>query len=54
MIKKALEGVDGKVGMMPPRGGNASLTDDDIKTVILYMTSKTDTSEENASVESPL
>ena len=54
MIKKAIEGVDGKVGMMPPRGGNASLTDDDIKTVILYMTSKTDTSEENTSVESPL
>jgi len=54
MIKKAIEGIDGKIGMMPPRGGNTSLTDEDVKTVILYMTSKINTNEENTSVESPV
>ncbi|MEI6651701.1 MAG: c-type cytochrome [Chlorobiaceae bacterium] len=54
MIKKAITGIDGKIGMMPPRGGNTSLTDEDVKTVILYMTSKINTSEENTSVESPV
>jgi len=54
MIKKAIEGIDGKIGMMPPRGGNTSLTDEDVKTVILYMTSKINTNEENISVESPV
>jgi len=54
MIKKAIEGIDGKIGMMPPRGGNTSLTDEDVKTVILYMTSKININEENTFVESPV
>ncbi len=54
MLKKAIEGIDGKVGMMPPRGGNTSLTDEDVKTVILYMTSTINKNEENPSVESPV
>ena len=54
MIKKAIEGIDGKIGMMPPRGGNTSLTDENVKTVILYMTSKANTNEENSAVETPV
>ena len=54
LLKKAIAGIDGKVGMMPPKGGNASLTDEEVKTVIGYMTSKIGTSEENTSVELPI
>ncbi len=54
MTKKAIAGIDGKIGMMPPRGGNTSLTDEDVKTVILYMTSQINRCEENTSVESPV
>jgi len=54
MLKKAIAGIDGKVGMMPPRGGNSTLTDEEVKTIISYMTSRIETSEENSSVESPV
>ncbi len=54
MIKKAITGIDGKIGMMPPRGGNTSLSDEDVKAAILYMTSKINSSPENTSPESPV
>ena len=54
MIKKAITGIDGKIGMMPPRGGNTSLSDEDVKAAILYMTSKINTSSENTTPESPV
>ena len=54
MVKKTIEGIDGKGGMMPPKGGNESLTDEEVKMAILYMTSKVGISEENTSAESPL
>jgi len=54
MLKKAIAGIDGKLGMMPPKGGNATLTDEEIKMVIHYMISKIDTSEENPSIEPPV
>ncbi|MCX6177944.1 MAG: c-type cytochrome [Chlorobiales bacterium] len=37
MIKKSIEGFEGKTGMMPPKGGNASLGDSDISNAIAYM-----------------
>jgi len=54
MLKKAITGIDGKVGIMPPRGGNSTLTDEEVKTIISYMTSRIYPSEENSSVESPV
>jgi cytochrome c5 len=35
----ALKGFQGKVGMMPPKGGNMSLKDDDVKAAVDYMVS---------------
>jgi cytochrome c5 len=37
LYKHALEGFTGAKGMMPPRGGNASLSDDDAKAAVDYM-----------------
>jgi cytochrome c5 len=53
MLRKAIAGIEGKSGMMPPKGGNYSLSDEDVKIAILYMVSTIDTSEENTSVASP-
>lgn len=36
----ALKGFTGKKGAMPPRGANASLSDDDVKAGVDYMVSK--------------
>ncbi len=36
----SLKGFQGKKGMMPPKGGNASLKDDDVKAAVDYMVSK--------------
>jgi cytochrome c5 len=33
----AISGFTGKTGMMPPKGGNASLSDDEIKAAVDYM-----------------
>jgi len=33
----ALKGFQGKVGMMPPKGGNAALSDADVKAAVDYM-----------------
>ncbi len=33
----AIKGFQGKTGFMPARGGNAALSDDDIKAAVVYM-----------------
>ncbi|MDT3672598.1 MAG: c-type cytochrome [Aromatoleum sp.] len=40
LYKHALEGFTGQKGMMPPRGGGASLTDDEVKAAVDYMVGK--------------
>jgi cytochrome c5 len=37
MTKKSIEGFEGKKGVMQPRGGNASLTDEEVRNAVLYM-----------------
>ncbi len=37
LYKHAIEGYTGAKGMMPPRGGGASLTDDEMKSAVDYM-----------------
>ncbi|WP_165007546.1 c-type cytochrome [Neisseria yangbaofengii] len=38
LYKHSIEGFTGKKGMMPAKGGNPSLTDDEIKAAVDYMT----------------
>lgn len=40
MYKHAIEGFTGSKGMMPPRGGGSSLTDDEVKAAVDYMVSQ--------------
>ena len=40
LYKHAIEGFTGEKGMMPPRGGGASLTDDEVKAAVDYMVEK--------------
>ncbi|WP_159690205.1 c-type cytochrome [Cognatazoarcus halotolerans] len=40
LYKHALEGFTGAKGMMPAKGGNAALTDDEVKSVVDYMVLK--------------
>lgn len=40
LYKHALEGFTGANGMMPARGGNPSLSDDDVKAAVDYMVSQ--------------
>lgn len=40
LYKHAMEGFTGQKGMMPPRGGNPALTDEDIKAAVDYMVGK--------------
>ncbi|NMW20835.1 MAG: cytochrome c5 family protein [Chlorobiaceae bacterium] len=40
IIKKSIEGYDGKTGMMPAKGGNASLEDKEVMSAVAYMTRK--------------
>ncbi|MEI8186345.1 MAG: c-type cytochrome [Chlorobiaceae bacterium] len=40
VLKKSIEGYDGKKGMMPPKGGNANLADNDMRNAVTYMTRK--------------
>lgn len=37
LYKHAIEGYTGAKGMMPPRGGSAALTDDEVKSAVDYM-----------------
>jgi cytochrome c5 len=37
LYKHAIEGFTGAKGMMPARGGNAALTDDEVKAAVDYM-----------------
>jgi cytochrome c5 len=39
LYKHALEGFQGQKGVMPPKGGNASLPDEDVKAGVDYMVS---------------
>ena len=40
LYKRALEGYTGQAGMMPPRGGNPTLSDDEVKAAVDYMVGK--------------
>lgn len=40
MAKKSITGFQGKVGAMPPKGGNATLTDEAITNAVAYMVDK--------------
>ncbi len=40
LYANSLKGYQGKKGMMPAKGGNASLKDDDVKAAVDYMVSK--------------
>ncbi len=37
MTRKSIDGFEGKKGVMQPRGGNASLTDAEVRNAVLYM-----------------
>ncbi len=39
LYQHALNGLQGKSGFMPPKGGNAALKDDDVKAAVDYMVS---------------
>ena len=40
MVQHAIAGFQGKAGMMPAKGGNADLTDDEIRRAVAYMANK--------------
>lgn len=40
LYKHAIEGFTGQKGMMPPRGGNPALKDEDVKAAVDFMVSK--------------
>jgi cytochrome c5 len=40
LYKHALEGFTGEKGMMPARGGSTTLSDDDVKSAVDYMVSR--------------
>jgi cytochrome c5 len=37
LYQHALQGFTGKKGMMPPKGGNTALADNDVKAAVDYM-----------------
>jgi cytochrome c5 len=40
LYKHAIEGFTGEKGVMPPKGANPSLSDDDVKAAVDYMQAK--------------
>ncbi len=40
MVEHAIKGFQGKVGVMPPKGGNPSLSDEEIAAAVQYMVDK--------------
>lgn len=40
MVQNAIKGKMGKAGMMPPRGGNPNLSDQDVKDAVKFMVAK--------------
>jgi cytochrome c5 len=40
LFKHAIDGFQGKTGMMPPKGGNPDLADDDVERAVVYMANK--------------
>ena len=40
MTKKSIDGFQGKAGAMPAKGGNASLTDEEIANTVAFMVDK--------------
>jgi cytochrome c5 len=38
LYEHAIKGFQGKAGVMPPKGGNASLSDGEVKAAVDYMT----------------
>ncbi|TLU81577.1 MAG: cytochrome c5 family protein [Chlorobium sp.] len=40
ITKKSLEGFQGKAGMMPAKGGNASLTNEQVSSAVAFMVDK--------------
>ena len=40
MVKKSIEGYEGKSGVMPPKGGNDTLTDQEVSNAVDFMTVK--------------
>ncbi len=40
MAKKSITGFQGKVGAMPPKGGNATLTDEAVTNAVTFMVDK--------------
>ena len=37
LVERAIKGFQGKTGMMPPKGGRADLSDEDVKAAVSYM-----------------
>ncbi len=40
LYTNSIKGFQGKVGLMPPKGGNAALSDADVKAAVDFMVSK--------------
>jgi cytochrome c5 len=37
LVRHAIEGFQGQAGYMPPRGGNSTLTDQQVRDAVQYM-----------------
>jgi len=37
LVQNTIKGYSGAVGHMPPRGGNASLSDSDVRAAVIYL-----------------